>query len=614
MNNKQQHTFEKPIVVRFSGDSGDGMQLTGDRFTLQTALSGINISTFPDFPAEIRAPAGTTFGVSAFQIAFSSSSVLTAGEEVDVLVAMNPAALKVNMELLSKGATIIADSGQFTVRNLQKANYNINPLEDNNLSGFKLVSANISELTLQAVKQLGLNQKTALRARNMWALGLILWMYDHKLDKTEKWLKQKFAKLPTIAEGNIAALKAGNAYGENIESSANIVQKKLKQIKVAKGEYRAITGAEAIAYGLITGSKLANINLIFCSYPITPASPVLHYLAKLKVDKVTTFQAEDEIAACCSAIGASYAGSLGITSSSGPGIALKMEALGLAVMTELPLVVINSQRAGPSTGMPTKTEQADLLQALYGRNGEAPLVVLAPATPSECYDFSILAIKIAIRYMTPVILLTDGYLSNAAEPWLIPNINNMQSFNTVFTTNMKQVNPYQRNSETLARPWIKPGTKGLEHRIGGLEKENISGNISYDSQNHQKMTNLRQEKINLVANEFDSLNIDGPVKGKIIVLGWGSTYGSIRESVLEIRKMGYEISHIQIRYISPLHKDLESILSGFKKIILPEINSGQLASVLKSKFVLPIISISQVTGKPISSSFLVKEIIKFIKE
>src|SRR6187551_3565722 len=518
------HPPQEAVVVRFAGDSGDGMQLTGGQFTLSTALAGNDLATFPDFPAEIRAPQGTTFGVSAFQINFGSTAIDTAGDQPDVLVAMNPAALKVNADQLREGGLIIADEGEFTARNLSKAGYETNPLEDGSLSKWQVIHFNISQLTLDAVKPYGLGNKEALRCKNMWTLGLALWMFDRDRQPIVDWLKTKFAKAPELAEANIAALNAGHAYGETVEMGApGIVQRDIGPAPADPGLYRTVTGAESLALGLVAGCQLAGVKMFFGSYPITPASPLLHHLARLKEFGITTFQAEDEIAAICAAIGASYAGQLGVTSSSGPGIALKTEAIGLAVMTELPLVVVNSQRGGPSTGLPTKTEQSDLYQAVYGRNADAPLPVIAARSPADAFECAIEACRIATRYMTPVMLLTDGYIANAAEPWKVPDTSKLEPFPVSFHDKApaegEGVMPYARNGD-LARPWIKPGTPGLEHRIGGIEKAPGTGNIDYSPAVHQEMTLERAAKVNKVAESIPDQDVCiGKTSGKLAVVG-----------------------------------------------------------------------------------------------
>src|SRR6188472_4387688 len=504
------HPPVEAVVVRFAGDSGDGMQLTGGQFTLSTALAGNDLSTFPDFPAEIRAPQGTTFGVSAFQINFGSTSIETAGDQPDVLIAMNPAALKVNSSALREGGLIIADEGEFTPRNLAKAGYEQNPLEDGSLAKWQLVHFNISQLTLDAVKPFGLGNKEALRCKNMWTLGLALWMFDRDRQPIVGWLKQKFAKAPELAEANIAALNAGHAYGETVEMGAPFKQHHIAAAPAEPGLYRTVTGAEALALGLVAGCQLAGLKMFFGGYPITPASPLLHHLARLKEFGITTFQAEDEIAAACAAIGASYAGQLGITSSSGPGIALKMEAVGLAVMTELPLVVVNSQRGGPSTGLPTKTEQSDLYQAVYGRNADSPVPVLAARSPADAFECAIEACRIATQFMTPVMLLTDGYIANAAEPWKVPDPKDFEPFPVSFfdkpPSEGEGVLPFARNGD-LARPWIRPGTAGLEHRIGGIEKAPGTGNIDYSPEAHAEMTQTRAAKVAGVADSIPDQDV-----------------------------------------------------------------------------------------------------------
>ena len=609
------HPVPEAVVVRFAGDSGDGMQLTGGQFTLSTALAGNDLSTFPDFPAEIRAPQGTTFGVSAFQINFGSTAIDTAGDQPDVLVAMNPAALKVNADQLREGGLIIADEGEFTARNLSKAGYEQNPLEDGSLGKWQVIHFNISQLTLDAVKPFGLGNKEALRCKNMWTLGLALWMFDRDRQPIVDWLKSKFAKAPELAEANIAALNAGHAYGETIEMGApSIVQRDIAPAPAEPGLYRTVTGAESLALGLVAGCQLANVKMFFGSYPITPASPLLHHLARLKEFGITTFQAEDEIAAAAAAIGASYAGHLGITSSSGPGIALKMEAIGLAIMTELPLIVVNSQRGGPSTGLPTKTEQSDLYQAVYGRNGDAPLVVIAARSPSDAFDCAIEACRIATRYMTPVMLLTDGYIANAAEPWRVPDMAAYDAFPVShFETAPAEgegVLPYARNAD-LARPWIKPGTLGLEHRIGGIEKAPGSGNIDYRPEVHQRMTHERADKVLKVADSIRDQDVClGNESGKLAVVGWGSTYGPIHQAVRRARSRGLDVSHIHIRNIWPMPKNMAALLKGFEHILVPEMNMGQLKTLLRDQFLVDAKPLLKVAGQP----FRIAEIEAAIEE
>src|SRR5688572_26427389 len=608
------HPPQEAVVVRFAGDSGDGMQLTGGQFTLSTALAGNDLATFPDFPAEIRAPLGTTFGVSAFQINFGSTAIETAGDQPDVLIAMNPAALKVNSKDLREGGLIIVDEGEFTPRNLAKAGYDGNPLEDGSLARWQLVHFNISQLTLDAVKPFGLGNKEALRCKNMWTLGLALWMFDRDRQPIVDWLNAKFAKAPQLAEANIAALNAGHAYGETTEMGGQVHQRHLAAAPAEPGLYRTVTGAESLSLGLIAGAQLAGLPMFFGSYPITPASPVLHHLSRLKEYGITTFQAEDEIAAVCAAIGASYAGQLGVTSSSGPGIALKTEAIGLAVMTELPLVIVNSQRGGPSTGLPTKTEQSDLYQAVYGRNGDAPLPVIAAASPADSFDCAIEACRIAVHYMTPVMLLTDGYIANAAEPWKVPDTTTFERFDVDFhdapLDEGEAVNPYARDDK-LKRVWIKPGTAGLVHRIGGIEKNGGSGHIDYDPANHQAMTDIRADKVLGVANSIPPQGLEqGEAGAALAVVGWGSTYGPIAQAVRRARARGRDVSHVHLRHIWPLPRNLGDLLGSYQRIIVPEMNKGQLKTLLRDQYLVDARPVTKVSGQP----FKIAEIEAAIEE
>lgn len=593
------------VVVRFAGDSGDGMQLTGSQFTHSTALTGNDLATFPDFPAEIRAPVGTTFGVSAFQINFGARQILTAGDQPDVLVAMNPAALKVNLTNLRDGGLIILDSGTFKERDLRKAGYETNPLEDGSLEGYEVIQIDVSRLVVETVKEFGLGNKDGLRCKNMWLLGLVYWLYGRDRQPSVDWLTTKFKSKPDIAAANIAALNAGHAYGETVELPGEILGYTVQQAKLEQGKYRNITGAEALAWGLAAGTQLAELPMFFGSYPITPASSLLHTLSRLKQFGITTFQAEDEIAAVCSAIGASYAGQLGVTSSSGPGVALKTEAIGLAIMVELPLVVVNSQRAGPSTGMPTKTEQSDLYQAVFGRNADSPLVVLAANGPGDCFDTAIEACRLAVQFMTPVMLLTDGYVANASEPWRIPDFSAYEKFPVTHRTDPEGFTPYVRDPETLARAWAVPGTPGLEHRLGGIEKDFDTGHISYEPMNHQRMTDVRHEKIARVVNHIPQQTVDqGNDSGKLAIIGWGSTYGPISRAVSNMRDQGYDVSHIHLRHIWPLPSNLGDLLKGFDHVICPEMNNGQLSTVLRAEYVLPIEPLTKVQGLP----FKIREI------
>jgi 2-oxoglutarate ferredoxin oxidoreductase subunit alpha len=593
------------VVIRFAGDSGDGMQLTGSQFTQETAMVGNDLATFPDYPAEIRAPAGTTFGVSAFQIHFGVTDISTVGDELDVLVAMNPAALKVNLQDLRVGGTIIVDSGSFTKRNLQKAGFDGNPLEDESMAPYQLLPLDIGRLTLEAVKPFGLTSKEALRSRNMWTLGLTLWMYDRDRQVTINWLRKKFSKQPEIADANIAALNAGHAFGETAEMPNYAVGYSIVEADITPGEYRTVTGTQTLAWGLLAGARAAGLNIMFGSYPITPASPLLHTLAGLKEFGVITYQAEDEIAAICSAIGASFAGSLGITSSSGPGIALKGEALGLAFATELPLIVINSQRAGPSTGMPTKTEQSDLYQAVYGRNGDAPLPVVSAATSTDCFEVAIEAVRLATKYMTPVMLLTDAYLANAAEPWRIPDLDSIPEFQVSVQTEAEGFQPFKRQQGSLARPWALPGTPGLEHRVGGLERDYDTGHISYDPENHQRMTDVRLAKVAGIADDIPQQSVTlGNETGELALVGWGSTFGPIRQAVKKARAEGRQVSHIHLRYLNPFPRNLGALLQGFNHILVPEMNAGQLVTMLRSTYLVPAVGLPKVSGKP----FKVREV------
>ena len=598
------------IVVRFAGDSGDGMQLTGGQFTLSTALAGNDLATFPDFPAEIRAPQGTLFGVSAFQINFGSTAIDTAGDVPDVLVAMNPAALKTNVDALKAGGLIIADEGEFGERNLAKAKYAANPLHDGSLAKWQLLAFNISQLTLDAVKPFGLGNKEALRCKNMWTLGLALWMFDRDRQPIIDWLKAKFAKMPVLAEANIAALNAGHAYGETAELAGPMKQHHVAPAPAEPGLYRTVTGAESISLGLVAGVQLAGVKMFFGGYPITPASAILHHLSRLKEFGITTFQAEDEIAAIASAIGASYAGQLGVTSSSGPGIALKGEAMGLAIMTELPLVIVNSQRGGPSTGLPTKTEQSDLYQAVYGRNGDAPMPVIAARSPADAFDCAIEAVRIAVQYMTPVMLLTDGYIANAAEPWLVPNMDDYAPFPVTYLETVPEGGflPYARD-EKRARPWVKPGTPGLLHRIGGIEKQLGTGNIDYGAANHQAMTEMRRDKVLGIDVPDQEVEL-GEAGGKLAIVGWGSTFGPIHQAVRRARKKGLDVSHIHIRHIWPMPGNLGALLKGYEKILVPEMNTGQLKTVLRDQFLVDARPLNKISGQP----FMISEIEAAIEE
>ena len=597
------------VVIRFAGDSGDGIQLTGNQFTTATADAGNDLSTFPDYPAEIRAPAGTTYGVSVFQIHFASHDIQTPGDAPDVLVAMNPAALMVNTDILKPGGLVVVNTGAFSANNLKKAGYESNPLEDGTLDRFRVLAIDVTRLTLDAVKTVGLGSKDASRCKNMWTLGLMYWLFGREREQTAKWLEAKFAKRPKLAEANIAALNAGHIYGENAELPHGINAYQVPPANLTPGEYRNISGNEATAWGLVTGAKLAGLKVMYGSYPITPASNLLHNLARLKHFGVTTFQAEDEIAAVSAAVGASFGGSIGVTGTSGPGVALKAEAIGLAIAAELPLVIVNVQRGGPSTGLPTKTEQSDLFQAVWGRNGDAPLVVLAAATPGDCYYMAIEAIRIAVRYMTPVILLTDGSLANSAEPWPLPDLDALEPFPVEFHKDPEGFHPFLRDENSLARVWAIPGTPGLEHRIGGLEKHRDTGHISYDPRNHHLMTKLRYNKVQGIARDIAAAKVDqGEDHGDLLVVGWGSTYGSISQAVRELRKNGHDVSHLHIRNIWPLPEGLAALLGSFNSVLVPELNNGQLVKLLRAEYLVDAESLTRVTGRPFRIAGLVQAV------
>ncbi|HEX9655459.1 MAG TPA: 2-oxoacid:acceptor oxidoreductase subunit alpha [Bacteroidota bacterium] len=595
------------VTIRFVGDSGDGMQLTGTQFTNTAALVGNDLSTLPDFPAEIRAPAGTTYGVSGFQIHFGSQDILTPGDTCDVLVAMNPAALITNIKLLKSGGIIIANTDAFTEKNLRMAGYSANPLEDDSLSGYNLQKVGITKLTANALVDMKLSTKVIDKCKNFFALGLMYWMYNRPLDQSIRFIEAKFGeKDPQLAEANLRVLKAGFNYGDTTEVFTTRYE--VKPAKLPPGKYRNIMGNTATALGLVAAAKKAGLQLFLGSYPITPASDILHELSRLKNFDVKTFQAEDEIAAVCSAIGASYAGALAVTTTSGPGMALKTEAIGLAVMLELPLVIIDVQRGGPSTGLPTKTEQADLLQAVHGRNSEAPLCVIAASTPADCFEAAYEACRLAIKFMTPVICLTDGYLANGAEPWKIPAVEDLKEIPVNFAKNPEGFHPYSRDENTLARPWAIPGTPGLEHRIGGIEKENITGNISYDPDNHDLMVRLRAEKIERIADDIPLQTVHGPEEGDVLVLGWGGTFGSTRSAVNRAQAKGLAVAHAHLRYVNPFPRNLGEILYKYKKVLIPEINTGQLLKLIRAKYLVPAVGYDAVKGLPLRAEDIEQKI------
>jgi 2-oxoglutarate ferredoxin oxidoreductase subunit alpha len=597
------------VTIRFAGDSGDGMQLTGTQFTNTSAVVGNDISTLPDFPAEIRAPAGSLPGVSGFQLNFSSQDIKTPGDQPSVLVAMNPAALKVNLPDLEEGGTLIINTDGFTTENLKYANYASNPLEDGSLAGYRVHKLPVTTLNMNALKgNVELSRKEIDRCKNFFALGVLYWLYDRPMENTLAWITSKFGKNPELAKANEISLKTGYNFADTTELFTTHYT--IKKAKIAPGKYRKITGNEATALGFVAASQLAGRPLFYGSYPITPASDILHELARHKSFGVKTFQAEDEIAAVCSAIGASFAGLIGLTGTSGPGVALKQEAIGLAVMTELPLVIVNVQRGGPSTGLPTKTEQADLFQAVWGRNGECPAIVLAPATPADCFHMAIEAVRLSFKYMTPVFYLSDGYLANGAEPWALPKIDELPKIDVVFANDPANFMPYARDPETLARPYAIPGTPGLEHRIGGIEKQHITGNVNYDPENHHLMVRLRQEKIDRAANDIPLLEVFGEPSGKVLVLGWGSTYGSISTAVERMQAEGKSVSSAHLKYLNPFPKNLGEVLAGFETVIIPEMNLGQLATMVRAKYLVDAIPFSKVKGRP----FQIREIVRKVEE
>ncbi|HSU28460.1 MAG TPA: 2-oxoacid:acceptor oxidoreductase subunit alpha [Chitinophagaceae bacterium] len=604
------------VVIKFAGDSGDGMQLTGSQFTNNTALLGIDLATFPDFPAEIRAPQGTLPGVSGYQLRFSSDRVFTPGDACDVLVAMNAAALKTNLTALKKGGKIIANTDGFDTRNLRLANYpeNENPLDNGSLDNYEVIRMDVTKMTREALKDFTMGMKEKDRAKNMFVLGFLYWMYNRNMENTIQFLRDKFGKKPDIMESNVKVLQAGYNYGDTTETFTTTYT--VDKAKMEPGSYRSIMGNQALTYGLIAASQKSGLPLFLGSYPITPASDILHELSKFKNFGIRTFQAEDEIAAVTSAIGAAYGGALGITTTSGPGMALKAEAMGLAVMLEIPLLICDIQRGGPSTGLPTKTEQSDLLQAYYGRNGECPMPVISASTPADCFDAAYEAVRIAVQHMTPVILLSDGYIANGAEPWRYPQSAGLKEIKVKFKKGLdedeKTLKPYKRD-EKLVRPWAIPGTAGLEHRIGGLEKEDVTGNISYEPENHQHMVKTRQAKVDRIADYIPEQTIDnGPAKGKVLVLGWGSTYGAIKSAVSTLLAEGYSVSHAHLRYLRPFPRNLGTILKNYEKVLIPEINNGQLIKIIRDVYFVDAIGYHKIMGIPITKTELVEYLRKML--
>jgi 2-oxoglutarate ferredoxin oxidoreductase subunit alpha len=608
------------VVIKFAGDSGDGMQLTGSQFTNNTALLGIDLATFPDFPAEIRAPIGTLPGVSGYQLRFSSDRIFTPGDACDVLVAMNAAALKVNLKALKPGGIIIANIEGFDSKNLRLANYpeGVNPLEDHSLESYQLITIDVTKMTREALKDFTMGMKEKDRAKNMFVLGFLYWMYNRDMDNTIAFIKDKFGKKPEIFESNVKALQAGFNYGDTTETFTT--RYKVEKAKMDTGTYRSIMGNQALSYGLIAAAQKSGLPLFLGSYPITPASDILHELSKYKNFGIKTFQAEDEIAAITSSIGASYGGSLAVTTTSGPGMALKAEAMGLAVMLEIPLIIVNVQRGGPSTGLPTKTEQSDLMQAYYGRNGECPMPIVSASTPSDCFAAAYEAVRISVQHMTPVILLSDGYIANGAEPWKFPTADELQEIKVSFASqnvatdldSNGKFQPYKRD-ERLVRPWAIPGTAGLEHRVGGLEKQDVTGNINYEPENHQHMVKTRQKKIDLIANYIPEQKLDsGAEKGKVLVLGWGSTYGTIKSACKELQDKGMEVSHAHLRYVRPFPKNLGDIIKNFDHVLIPEINNGQLVKIIRDVYFVDAKAYNKIMGIPITKAELVDEINKLL--
>ena len=603
---KSKRQVIEQAVIRFAGDSGDGMQVTGSQFTNTVALYGNDIATFPDYPAEIRAPAGTEPGVSGFQLNFSSGEVHTPGDSVDVLIAMNPAALKVNIGDLKPNGILIVNSDSFKENDLRKARLTTNPIEDHSLDKFRVFPVELQRLTRAALQHLGLDAKAMDRCKNFFALGMCYWLYNRSMEPTVRWIEDKFKKKALLVEANKLALKAGYSYCEATEAFQ--ISYEIPPAQLSPGLYRNLSGNQALALGFVTAAQKAGLRLFLGSYPITPASDILHELSQYKEFGVLTFQAEDEIAAVTSAIGASYAGSLAITTTSGPGMALKTEALGLAVMTELPLVICDIQRGGPSTGLPTKTEQADLLQALFGRNSEAPIPVLAAATPADCFWIAVEASRIALKYMVPVIILSDGYLANGAEPWRIPNLDEIPSIPVKFTTNPDGFQPYKREEDTLARPWAVPGTPGLEHRIGGLEKQDVTGNVNYEPLNHENMVRIRAAKVNAIVQDVPNVLPSGDAEGDLLIVSWGSTFGAITHAVKGQREKGRKIGHLHLRYLNPLPANLGDILKRYKKVLVPELNMGQLLWVLRAKYLVNAVGLNKIQGRPFKQTELDQKI------
>ena len=600
------------VVIRFAGDSGDGMQLTGTRFTSESVLAGNDVGTLPDFPAEIRAPTGTLYGVSAFQINFSNKNVYTPGDDLDALVCMNPAALKTNIADLKQNGILIVDPAEFTSANLRKAEYENNPLEDNSLDKYQVYQVEVTKMTTLALKDTGLPNRSVMRSRNFFALGVVSWLFNRPIEPTLEWIQQRFGKTPVVAEANTLAIKGGYNLGENTDMFASSYE--IKPAEIDPGTYRNITGNSATALGFVIAAQKAGLPLFLGSYPITPASDVLHELAEYKNYNVYTFQAEDEIAGVGAALGAAFGGALAITTTSGPGMNLKGETMGLAASVELPMVITNIQRAGPSTGMPTKPEQTDLLQAIYGRHGESPLPVIAASTPADCFHAAFEAARIAMKYMTPVILLTDGFLANASEPWLLPSVDALPGIPVEFRTDPQGFFPYLRDEETLARPWVKPGTPGLEHRIGGIEKDYLTGNISYAPANHEQMVRVRHQKVAKITQEIPPTEVKGPAQGKLLVLGWGSTYGAIAAAVEAAQAQGHAVAQAHLRYLNPLPADLGDILSRYEKVLVPEMNMGQLLRLIRADYLVDAVGLNKIQGRPFKVSEVATRIARMLED
>ena len=609
----QKSTQEREsVVIRFAGDSGDGMQLTGTRFTSESVLAGNDVGTLPDFPAEIRAPTGTLYGVSAFQINFSNKNVYTPGDDLDALVCMNPAALKTNIADLQQNGILIVDPAEFSTANLRKAEYEANPLEDNSLDKYQVYKVEVTKMTTLALKDIGLPNRSVMRSRNFFALGVVSWLFNRPIEPTLEWIQQRFGKTPVVAEANTLAIKGGYNLGENTDMFASSYE--IKPAEIEPGTYRNITGNSATALGFVIAAQKAGLPLFLGSYPITPASDVLHELAGYKNYNVYTFQAEDEIAGVGAALGAAFGGALAITTTSGPGMNLKGETVGLAATVELPMVITNIQRAGPSTGMPTKPEQTDLLQAIYGRHGESPLPVIAASTPSDCFHAAFEAARIAMKYMTPVILLTDGFLANASEPWLLPSVDDLPNIPVEFRTEPQGFFPYLRDEETLARPWVKPGTPGLEHRIGGIEKDYLTGNISYAPANHEQMVRVRHKKVANITQEIPPTQVKGPERGKLLVLGWGSTYGAIAAAVEAAQAQGHAVAHAHLRYLNPLPADLGDVLSRYEKVLVPEMNMGQLLKLVRAEYLVDAVGLNKIQGRPFKVSEVATRIARMLED